>query len=592
SIVLLPERPMKRRAADPRVGYFSTGFVDYDSQSTKNISFIKRWRLEPFEADMEKYRHGELVAPQKPIVFYIDPATPKKWVPYLIQGVNDWQKAFEKAGFKNAIYAREAPSKEEDSTWSLEDARFSAIVYKASPVTNASGPSIADPRSGEILESHINWYHNITELLYNWYLIQASPSDSAARATEFGEELMGQLIRFVSSHEVGHTLGLRHNFGSSSTVPVDSLRNQAWLDKHGHTPSIMDYARFNYVAQPEDHISRSGLFPKINDYDIWAIEWGYRLFPDISSIKEEKKFLNTWIIDKTKNKRLWFGSEMNLTDPRTQSEALGDDAFKAGLYGIKNLKFILPKLREWVYAPGEDYSSLRNLYLNLASQFSLYLRHVRVNIGGQYSTYKTMDEKGSLYQVVPKAVQQKAVQFLNEQLFKTPAWLLDMELFARIGMDAQDFIMGLQDPVLREILSSHTLVALNSATTEEPLNAYTISAFLMEIRSGIWGELKTNSLIDIYRRNLQKKHIEILSKLIVPKNSVSAGALNLPPGFTAVSAADPYDFDICSIVKIHLKELRSAITKSMSLVHDRYTKYHLQDCIERITMALDDKTKK
>jgi hypothetical protein len=281
SLVLLPKTPMQPRYFDPRVGFFAMGYTDYDlnPQGVKSISMVKRWRLEPKEEDMEKYKRGELVEPKKPIIFYIDPATPAKWVPYLIQGVNDWQVAFEKAGFKNAIIAKRAPTKQEDSSWSLDDARNSAIVYKPSSVPNASGPSISDPRSGEIMESHINWYHNVMELLRDWYFIQCSPLDPEARKMVFNDELMGQLIRFVSSHEVGHTIGLRHNHGSSSTVPVENLRNKSWVEANGHTPSIMDYARFNYVAQPEDKISQVGLFPRIGDYDKWAFAWVYKLFP-------------------------------------------------------------------------------------------------------------------------------------------------------------------------------------------------------------------------------------------------------------------------------------------------------------------------
>ncbi|HZG25445.1 MAG TPA: DUF5117 domain-containing protein, partial [Chitinophagaceae bacterium] len=279
SIVLLPATPMQSRYHDPRIGYYTRTYTDFDAnpQGVKQIQMITRWRLEPKAADVERYHRGELVEPKKPIIYFIDPATPKKWVPYLIQGVNDWQVAFEKAGFKNAIQARLAPSSGEDSTWSLEDARYSAIVYKPSNVENASGPNVHDPRSGEIIESHINWYHNVMSLLRNWYFIQTAAVDSRARKIKFDDELMGQLIRFVSSHEVGHTLGLRHNYGSSSTVPVEKLRDRAWLEANGHTPSIMDYSRFNYVAQPEDKVTPAGLYPRIGDYDKWAIEWGYRI---------------------------------------------------------------------------------------------------------------------------------------------------------------------------------------------------------------------------------------------------------------------------------------------------------------------------
>ena len=321
SLVLLPKVPMQSRYFDPRVGYFAVGYTDFDvnPQGVKNIAVVKRWRLEPKDEDMEKYKRGELVEPKKPIIFYIDPATPKKWIPYLMQGVDDWKSAFEKAGFKNAIMSKMAPTKAEDSTWSLDDARNSAIVYKPSDIANASGPSIADPRSGEIMESHINWYHNVMQLIHDWYMVQTSAVDPRARKMTYDDELMGQLIRFVSSHEVGHTLGLRHNFGSSSTVPVENLRNKAWVEANGHTPSIMDYARFNYVAQPEDNISQIGLFPRIGDYDKWAIEWGYKQFPQYKDAEAEKGHLNGWVIDRLKDHRLWFGTEINPDDPRSQS---------------------------------------------------------------------------------------------------------------------------------------------------------------------------------------------------------------------------------------------------------------------------------
>jgi hypothetical protein len=343
SIVMLPAVPMQGRYADDRVGYFSTSFIDFDMnpQGVKRLAFAERWRLEPRKEDLEKYNRGELVEPEKPIVIYIDPQTPAKWIPFLIQGINDWKGAFERAGFKNAIIGKLAPTPAEDSTWSLEDARHSAIVYKPSAIPNASGPHIVDPRSGEVIETHINWYHNVMKLVHDWYFVQTAAVDTAARKMHFSDELMGQLIRFVSSHEVGHTLGLLHNFGSSSTVPVEKLRDKKWVEANGHTPSIMDYARFNYVAQPEDNISEAGLFPRIGEYDKWAIEWGYRLVPNAKSAAEETPVLNKWVIDHSNDKRYWFGYEQSQDDPRSQNEDLGDNAMKAGEYGIKNLKRIM-----------------------------------------------------------------------------------------------------------------------------------------------------------------------------------------------------------------------------------------------------------
>jgi hypothetical protein len=323
SFLLLPRVPMRKRLFDPRVGYFADEFTQYDdsSQEANALQYIVRWRLEPRPEDMDKFRRGELVEPEKPIVYYIDPATPKKWRPYLIAGINDWNKAFEKAGFKNAIIGKEWPG--DDTTMSLEDARFSVIRYFASDITNAYGPNVHDPRSGEILESHVGWYHNVMTLVHDWYMIQAGAIDPKARKMEFDDTLMGQLIRFVSSHEIGHTLGLRHNMGSSSQTPVEKLRDKAWVEANGHTVSIMDYARFNYVAQPEDHIGEAGIFPRIGAYDKWAIQWGYTPIPDTKNEEEDKKILNRLTVDSlTADPRLWFGGEGGVGDPRSQTEDL------------------------------------------------------------------------------------------------------------------------------------------------------------------------------------------------------------------------------------------------------------------------------
>jgi len=434
SFLLLPRTSMRRRLFDPRVGFFASEFTTYgdDQQRVEETRFIHHWRLEPKDEDVDKWKRGELVEPKKQIVYYIDPATPKKWRPYLIAGINDWQPAFEKAGFKNAIVGKEWP--ENDTTMSLEDARFSVIRYFASDIENAYGPNVADPRSGEILESHIGWYHNVMKLVHDWYMIQTAAVDPRARRMKFDDALMGDLIRFVSSHEVGHTLGLRHNMGSSSKTPVEKLRDKAWVEANGHTASIMDYARFNYVAQPEDNITWKGLYPRIGDYDKWAILWGYKGIPDTKDEEEDKKILNKWVIDSlSSNPRLWFGGEGQNFDPRAQTEDLSDNSVKASEYGIRNLKRILPNLPEWSKEEADQYDNLEEMYGQLVGQFSRYMGHVVKNVGGIQETFKSVEQPGDIYDVTPKATQKGAVDFLNKQLFATPTWLLNKDILNKFS---------------------------------------------------------------------------------------------------------------------------------------------------------------
>lgn len=588
SLVLLPKIPMQARHFDARVGYFTVGYTDFDAnpQGVKSISLAKRWRLEPKDADIEKYKKGELVDVKKPIVFYIDPATPKKWVSYLIQGVNDWQVTFESAGFKNAIFGKTAPTKQEDSTWSLEDARNSAIVYKPSDIANASGPSIADPRSGEIMESHINWYHNVMELIRNWYMIQAGPNDSRARQMVFPDELMGELIRFVSSHEVGHTLGLRHNFGSSSSVPVELLRNKAWVEANGHTPSIMDYARFNYVAQPEDNISTKGLFARIGDYDKWAIDWGYRVFTEYKSPEAEKSHLNEWTIKKLKDHRLWWGDgETNLDDPRSQTEDLTDDAVKASNYGIKNLQRIIPQLGAWTKEENEGYENLGDIYRQVSGQFNRYMGHVSRHISGIYKTPKVVEDPGPVFEYEPKAKQVEAIDFLNKQLFSTPSWLINQDISAKTGINPITIIGGIQDATLNRLMSANTMSKLIEAETSIGNKAYKITDLFSDLKKGIWSELTSQQTISVYRRNLQKSYVAILNNLLNPptNNGLRAiGGYGPPPVNTDIS-------DIKSVVRAHLVTLKRDVNVAAASIKDPMSKYHLQDVANRISKILDPK---
>jgi hypothetical protein len=569
SIVLLPKIPMQARYADDRVGYFNFNYTDFDAnpQGVKRMSVVERWRLEPKDADMDKYKRGELVEPKKPIVIYIDPETPAKWVPYLIQGINAWQVAFEKAGFKNAIIGKIAPTPLEDPTWSLDDARNSAIVYKPSLVANASGPQVTDPRSGEVIETHINWYHNIMKLMHDWYFVQAAATDPKARKIQFDDELMGQLIRSVSSHEVGHTLGLQHNFGSSSTTPVEKLRNKAWVEANGHTPSIMDYARFNYVAQPEDNISEKGMFPRIGEYDKWAIEWGYKLIPEAKIADEEIPILNKWIIAKSTDRRYWFGNENSQDDPRSQSEDLGDNAMKASDYGIKNLKRIMAHLPEWTRQDNEGYDGLQSMHEEIFSQFNRYVGHVVKNIGGRFEDTKTVEQPGPVYSLVPAATQREAMNFLNRQVFTTPLWLVDKRILDYTGSSPIEIVSSLQETVLGRLINN---VQINKMLASEATDskAYKVTDLFSDMDKGIWGELTAKQPISIYRRNLQRSYLDRVCAIVKP----------LTPS--------PKSSDLNGIAKAELVKIRAKIRATLPAMHDNMTRNHLNYLLGKIDAAL------
>jgi hypothetical protein len=575
SFIALPIVPLQRRFFDPRVGYFADYYNAYadDQQRAEQKKFILRWRLEPKDEDVEKWKKGELVEPKKQIVIYIDPAAPKQWRPYLIKGINDWQAAFVHAGFKNAIVGKEWP--ENDTTMHMDDARYSMLNYFPSEIANAYGPQVHDPRSGEIIQTHIGWYHNVMSILHDWYQIQASGTDPEARKAKFDIELMGQLIRFVSSHEVGHTLGLRHNFGSSSQTPVDSLRNKHYLKAHGHTASIMDYARFNYVAQPEDNIPQQELFPHIGEYDNWAIKWGYKN-SGATNPNDDKKIVSEWIVEQvTKNKRLWFGDgESKRTDPRNQMEDLGDDAIKASIYGIKNLKRILPNLPAWTREDDGLNEGLASAYKALTDQYARYMNHVLKNLGGVYYNIKSDNQPGAVYTPATKRRQRDALYFFNTQLFQTPYWLLNQNVLNKVNMPTgPNFVEDIQVRVLNSLLDMGRINKLIANTAQFGEQSYPVDEYLATIHKGIWQELKGDGLVKIgsYRRNLQKSYWGAVLEMLSARDPAST------------------ETDASSLLKADVLLLQIEVKRAIPRVQDPLTLYHLKDIEYRIKNAMDNK---
>ena len=584
SMILLPKEPMKRRYFDQRVGWFTSAQTDYgiDNQEAETVRYLDRWRLEIKDEDIDKFKNGELVEPKKPIVYYLDPATPEKWRKYLKDGIEDWNVAFEAAGFKNAVIVKYPPTKEEDPDWSPEDVRYSTVRYLASPSLNANGPHVSDPRSGEIIESDINWYHNVMKLLRNWYFVQTAAVNPDSRDVEFKNEVMGELIRFVSSHEFGHTIGLPHNMGSSSAYPVDSLRSTTFTKKYGTSPSIMDYARFNYVAQPGDEgvalMPSQWNTPNVGVYDIYSVKWGYKPILDVS-VEEEKSILKSWIMEKADDLKYRFGSAG--IDPSSQTEDLGDDAVKASEYGIANLKRIMPKLMEWTTKDGETYNELGYMYGQVLGQFGRYMGHVSNNIGGIYQYYKTSDQDGAVYTHVKKSRQQNCMNFLHNQLFETPKWMINKEILNKIEFAGiTNRIRSTQSRTLNSLLDFGKMARLIENEAINGKNAYSLIEMMTDLRKGIFNEVYKNKTIDVYRRNLQLAYLDRISYLMSnEQGSTPSWARNY------VTSVKVSQSDIRTVAANQLIELRKDLKKHKNK-SDKMTKMHLEMVQNKISSIL------
>jgi hypothetical protein len=569
SMVKLPEKPMMPRLFDERVGYFSVRQTDYgvDEQRAPRRTYITRWRLE------KKDPSAALSEPVKPIVYYIDPATPTKWAPYIKRGVEKWQAAFEEAGFKNAIIARDAPSPQEDPEWSPEDARYSVIRWLPSTIENASGPHVSDPRTGEILESDIQFYHNVMNLSRDWYFLQVGPLDPRARTLPLPDDLMGKLIEYVTAHEVGHTLGFQHNMKASSLYPAEKLHDREWVKKMGHTPTIMDYSRFNYVAQPEDNIDVADLIPGIGPYDKWATMWGYKPIPGARTPDEEKKTLDEWARQQDKTPWLRFSTaDSNGSDPGEETEAVGDaDAVRSTAMGMKNLARVSDMLLTATTHAGEPYDDLEELYGRMLGQWTTEMNHVAAIVGGYDSQQKHGGQEGVRFVAVPRERQAAAVAFLNDNAFQTPVWAIKPEILRRIEpTGALERIRANQMRVLNSLMNNNRVARLVEQEAIDGANAYHPADFFADVRRGVWRELDGRQVrIDAYRRNLQRGYINLM-----------ADKLN---------GRQPVTDDTRAFIRGELRALTAAIALSLPRATDRATQLHLQDARDQIAKALDPK---
>lgn len=558
SMVLLPKEPMKARFADERVGYFNDPFTFFsdEQQKTQSGEIIQRYRLEP--KDPELYKKGILTEPKKQIVYYIDPATPKKWVKYLKAGVEDWNIAFEAAGFKNAIVAKEWP---DDPNMSLDDARYSVIRYLPSETQNAYGPRIVDPRSGEIIESHVCWYHNVMNLLKKWYMVQCGPLDKRAQKMVFDDDLMGSLIQFVSSHEIGHSIGLRHNMVASYATPVEKLRDKKWVEANGHTVSIMDYARFNYVAQPEDKISPKGLFPRIGVYDKWAIEWGYQYRPEFKDEFKEKEVLRAETTKRLRNdhRLMYLGDEGKGDDPRSQSEDLGDNSMKASDYGVKNLKRVMENILEWTKQPDGQYDDLTDIYNSVRAQFVRYTWHVQKNIGRRY-TNNLPDQ--NLFGYYPKDRQKEAIEWFGRNLFKAPLWLYPEDVTSNIKkIDVINEIKEKQSSVILLLVSSEMIYRMHSKSVFSS-DPYPADEYLNDVFNAVWQPLDDkDERVNYFTRQLERIYLANIKNILCPSKTDKED--------TSLRRSDAILY-----VESHLNDIENYIDKQLNTYSDESNVNH------------------
>ncbi|MFL5739772.1 MAG: zinc-dependent metalloprotease [Flavisolibacter sp.] len=588
SIMLLPNIQMQARYADPRVGYYSESYKVFsdEQQRVEEKDFIVRQRLEPKPEDMEKYKRGELVEPKDPIVYYVDPATPKQWRPYIIAGINDWNEAFKAAGFKNAIIGREWP--ENDTTMSLEDGRCKVVRYFPSSQDYSYAPRIYDPRSGEVLQTYIGWSHNKMQSLHDWYFVQAAAIDPGARSMKFSKELMGSLIRADISRQVGLSLGLKANLIGSNAYPVEKLRDRKWLEANGFTASIMDFVHYNYVAQPGDQISFQELIPHIGEYDKWAIKYGYT-YTGCNDFEKDKKEALIWINkEQSKNPALKFQTTLDASpndpsDPRAQTEDLSNNTVKASEYGIGNLKIVMAHLLQWTREDMDMYDDASRTYDNLMDWWLLMARHVFTQVGGVREDLKTVEQTGDVYTTVSKDMQKQAVAYLQKEVFNTPEWLLDPNVLNKFSKPSKrEKVQRFQEEALYQLMKSDRLYRMTTETMRYGKeNTYTMDELLTDIDKGLWSELRSaQPLISSDRRLLQKKWIDNM-RVVMKDASVVPQVGSTMPDLTGT--------DVPAIIRVHMQNIMQQCKQAASRCKDPMTLAHLQYAQAKLAKMLDNK---
>jgi hypothetical protein len=588
SIVLLPKVPMRPRYADSRAGFFTVSRINYglDEQKAAEQTFIRRWRLEP--KDPAAYARGELVEPVKPIVYYLDPATPAKWRPYVRQGIEDWQKVFEKAGFRNAIIAKDPPTAQEDPDWDAEDIRYSVVRWAASTVRNAVGPSTSDPRTGEIIESDITWYHNHMRSYRNRLMIETGAANPAARSLEIPEDLMGETMRKVITHEVGHALGLPHNMIASSSFPVDSLRSKSFVNRYGVSATIMDYARQNYVAQPGDGLAPLDFVRRLGPFDDFIVNWGYRVFPATRSAEEERPILNRLLSEQSGPMPYrYLPQYLAGIDPRSQTEDIGDDPIAASRFGVANLKRVVPNLAQWTGRAGQDQADLAEIYSETLGIWSLYMGHVAALVGGVEVDLKTSDQAGAVYRPVSGERQRAAVAFLAREVFVTPSWLIPSSILSRIGPQTGGAALATrQANVLVSLLDARRLARIEGGAALGKEASYSLVQYFSDLHAAVWqgGEP------DEGRRLLQRVYLERLEALMQPPAAAppaATGGGSQPPPALLVTP-NVSRSDVPSLAGSQLRSLReNARRLALQSASRGIVRAHYQDIVRRIDVILD-----